>query len=191
MPVGFDDIGGVPVVHQRNERTITADEWKIWKLQNHWQFWIGPTFVPVGTHSSRVHRLKNFLELAGKHGSTSYRYLIYVVRWERGELGGRPHCHLFLGGLKFTNIISMRHILIADWRKLNNQSRVSVSIFNRQLLDRGAWYVANKQNALTTEGGLQYEVSKFSRAAIVHFSKHAEEVLDQLVNEPSAACRAV
>src|SRR6266403_6282993 len=123
-------------------KPITSDEWKILRLAEHWQFFISPTFITLGTHFGRVHRVENWLRrIAAKYGHTTKRELVYVTRWERGEIGGRPHPHLFLGGMRnVTNFISMSWILIHDWRK-QHESRITVRPFERSSLNRSANYL--------------------------------------------------
>ena len=157
-------------------KPISADEWKILRLFEHWQFFVSPTFAELGTHFGRVHRVENWLRrIAANYGHTTKRELIYVVRWERGEVGGRPHCHLFLGGMKrVSNFISMSWILMHDWRK--QHGHCDVRVFDRGHLNKSASYVGGD---IDWEKN-RYEIGKFSRAYQVHFSKRAEEVLLQM-----------
>jgi hypothetical protein len=164
-------------VYDYRGKPISADEWKIMRLVEHWQFFITPTFAKLGSHFSRVHRVENWLRrIAARYGHTSKRELIYVTRWERGEIGGRPHCHLFLGGMRnVTNYISMQWMLIHDWRK-RLQSDIDVRIFERSRLNQSANYVGGDVDWEKN----RYEISKFGQAYKVFFSSRAEELLLQM-----------
>lgn len=187
MSVGND----MPVVLYHRDKPITADEWKILKLVDYWQFFISPTFAELGTKSGRIQRVNNWLRWVARQGSTTKRYLIYVVRWERGEIGGRPHCHLFLGGMKgVTNSISMAFRLQHDWRQ--RHGHCDVRPFDRGHLSKSANYVGGdvpdwKKNDLDW-GKNRYEIGKFGGAGDynVHFSRHAEEVLRQMRGSAAA-----
>jgi hypothetical protein len=157
-------------------KPISSDEWKILRLYEHWQFFICPTFIQLGTHFSRVGRVENWLRrIATKYGHTTKRELIYVTRWERGEIGGRPHPHLFLGGLKVANYITTSYALAWDWRK-ENQSRITVRPFERSHLNKSANYVGGDKDWEKN----RYEIGKFRGADKVFFSKRAEELLLQI-----------
>lgn len=154
------------------DRIISSDEWKILRLADYWQYFITPTFSEVGTHSGRVQRVNNWLRKIARYGSATKRYLIYVVRWERGECGDRPHCHIFLGGMTTTNVISLRWILINSWE----HGRIDVRHFDRGRIRKGANYLGGDSDWEKN----RYEIGKFRTADIVHFSRHADEVLAQL-----------
>ena len=109
-------------------------------------------------------------------GNTSKRYLIYVIRWELGEIGGRPHCHLFVGGMMdIGNPISFGYMLSADWRK-RHRSRIDVRVFDRGRLRKGANYLGGDSDW----GKNRYEIGKFSTADRGYFSQCAEEILLQM-----------
>jgi hypothetical protein len=179
----------VPLIYR--DKPIAPDEWKILKLVEYWQFFITPTWKALGTKSGRIQTLNNWLRWVAHQGNTTKRYLIYVVRWELGEIGGRPHCHLFVGGMKdVTNFISMAWILQADWRK--RHGHCDVRVFDRGHLLRAANYVGGdspwwRKNDLEW-GKNRYEIGKFGSAGDynVHFSRRADEVLLQM-REGSAA----
>jgi hypothetical protein len=180
MPANVDQ---VPCWYRN--KPITADEWKILLLVDYWQFFISPTFAELGTKSGRIQRLNNWLRWVAAKGNTSKRYLIYVVRWERGEIGGRPHCHLFLGGMRgVTNFVSMSFRLQHDWR--TKHGHCDVRPFDRGHLMRGANYVGGEVPDWKKQdldwGKNRYEIGKFGIAGDynVHFSKHAEELLQQM-----------
>jgi hypothetical protein len=178
----------VPVAEFYNGKPITADEWKILKLVNHWQFFISPTFVKLGTRSWRVQRINNWLRWVAHQGKTTKRYLIYAIRWEHGEIGGRPHPHLFVGGMKgIYNEIGLCHALAAEWKR-RHASRIDVRVFERSLVAKGANYVAGAPRSDWDWGKNRYEIGKFGKCGYdnVHFSQRAEEVLQQMSGAAAA-----
>ena len=133
-------------------------------------------------------RVNNWLRWVAHQGNTTKRYLIYAVRWEHGEIGGRPHPHLFLGGMKDAkNQRSMCYILATDWYKRHN-SKIDVRVFERSLLGKAANYVAGVPRSDLDWAKNRYEIGKFGKAGFdnVHFSQHAEEVLQQMSGAAAA-----
>jgi hypothetical protein len=171
------EVAGPELYHRG--KVITSDEWKILRLVEHWQFFVTPTFVDLGTPSGRIQRLNNWLRWVAHEGNTTKRYLIYVVRWERGELGDRPHCHLFLGGMKaIKNPLSMCGILAHGWQQ-RYRSRIQVRVFERTDIKRSASYIGGDSSSVDW-GKNRYEISKFRSADKVHFSLRAEELLQKM-----------
>jgi hypothetical protein len=167
--------------------SCTADEWKILKLVEYWQFFLTLTFVNLGNVRGRINRVRTWLRWVARQGNTHPNYLVYVIRWERGEIGDRPHCHMFLGGMKdVKNYISMAHILEHDWRK--HHGLAAVRPFERSRIGNGANYLAGFRNDWDWDKNL-YEIRKFGRVDFsnIYFSRHAEEILHQMRNGPAAA----
>lgn len=54
-----------------------------------------------------------------------YRELLIALRFERGEIGGRPHFHYLLGQPKALNNRSLAHVAIATWKSLMDDARTS------------------------------------------------------------------
>ena len=95
------------------QRPWTAEEWKITVLSAYWQYFLTLTFAQLGTRWGRIHRVENCLRWVARQGNTHRDRLLYVIRWECGEIGDRPHCHMFLGGMKdVSNPLSMCFILM-------------------------------------------------------------------------------
>jgi hypothetical protein len=163
-------------------KPITADEWKILKLYEYWQYFITLTFKDLGTRSGRINRVNHWLRYVAHQGETTKRYLTYVIRWECGEIGGRPHCHLFVGGMKLGNRITVGHMLENEWFK-RHASRAQARLFDRSKLRKVANYVGGED---VDWGKNRYEIGKFRTADIVYFSQHAEEVLRQIQDVAAA-----
>jgi len=109
------------------QRPWTAEEWKITVLSAYWQYFLTLTFAQLGTRWGRIHRVENWLRWVARQGNTHRDRLLYVIRWECGEIGDRPHCHMFLGGMKdVSNPLSMCFILMDNWRKREGICQVRV-----------------------------------------------------------------
>jgi len=123
-----------------------------------WQLFATLTFRPG--LESRVAICKRLL-FAWLRSSASFtggfKRLVWVVRAERGELGGRFHLHVLLAGLpietKQRGCLSWSFFCIAEWKRLTG-SRVTVQPFDPSL--SGVQYVLKGMGA-----GASYEMRKF------------------------------
>ena len=166
------------------QRPWTAEERKITVLSAYWQYFLTLTFAQLGTRWGRIHRVENWLRWVARQGNTHRDRLLYVIRWECGEIGDRPHCHMFLGGMKdVSNPLSMCFILMDNWRK--REGICQVRVFERARVGRGANYLGGRND--WDWGANSYEISKFGRTkTTVFFSRCAEETLKQIEGAATA-----
>ena len=91
-----------------------------------WQVFGTGTWRPscLGSVRSREERLWDFLRSwTEEKRSVKLFDLPVVVRWEKGELGGHPHCHFLLAGLERVSIDWMFKGA-ARWFELCGLSRI-------------------------------------------------------------------
>src|ERR1700688_119863 len=81
---------------------ITSTEWEIHLIGQYLQFFATLTWDPrkLGTLWRRRHNVGNWIRQWASRERTHERILVYVIRWEFGETGGLPHCHLLIGGFE-------------------------------------------------------------------------------------------
>jgi hypothetical protein len=85
----------------------TALEWQLKLIP--WDFFATLTWdeIEATTVSSRRHHVNAWLDRWAAHICTlKSSHIAWVTRWERGELGDRPHCHLLISR------VPRRHISI-------------------------------------------------------------------------------
>lgn len=115
-----------------------------------------------------------------RHASTiygrSYREVLVALRYERGEVGGRPHFHLLLGGIKPPNLQTLGFQLIAEWKRITpfrltwSKEKDSLVEVRSRVVVRpymplgGAEGYLMKECGWTYAGANGYELAKFDRA---------------------------
>jgi hypothetical protein len=77
----------------------SALEWQLKLLR--WQLFVTLTWdsVELTTGRSRVRHSTRWIEKWALVFGLSINEVAYVTRWERGEAGDRPHCHMLICGL--------------------------------------------------------------------------------------------
>src|ERR1700724_743519 len=76
---------------------VNSIEYQILLLTDHFDFFASLTWANLGTMWTRRHHVTNWLRAMAARAGTHEQRLIYVTRWELGEIGERPHCHVLLG----------------------------------------------------------------------------------------------
>jgi len=90
-----------------------------------WQVFSSNTWRPstLGSAKSREDRLWQFLkEVTAEKRAGKFYDMPCVVRWEKGEIGGQPHCHFLLAGLERVTVDWMYKIC-ALWNHANGLAR--------------------------------------------------------------------
>ena len=82
----------------------TALEWQLKLIR--WDFFATLTWddVESTTARSRMDQVNRWLQFCASRLTLKREALSYVVRWERGELGDRPHCHLLISRIPWRHI---------------------------------------------------------------------------------------
>lgn len=120
---------------------------------------------PVPLLYSYVWRLvRHVSDISGR----PYRELLVAVRLERGEIGGRPHFHILLGGSKAPNLQTLGFQCVDWWKKTLDGSRVE---FRPYIPCGSAQEYLIKECGWTYLGANGYEVGKFDQADDVTLSR--------------------
>lgn len=152
-------------------------EWQIHLLGDLWQLFATLTWDPrkLGNHRWRRNCVENWLRKVARLGGTSERYLFYITRWECGELGGLPHCHLLIGGMRVVkNWKSACFVTIHDWP----HGIAQVRLFSpAKVLGVAAYMSKGKFSEAFAQGANNYEVKKFGRVDYdsIYISRAANE----------------
>lgn len=161
---------------------MTSWEWQIMLLAEQWQFFVTLTWANLGTRWKRRHQVRNWLRQWASRRGTCETQLPYVLRWERGELGDRPHCHLFLGGLVLAkDYVQECYRAQHAWKA----GIAEVRLFDPARALGGAAYVAGntrnkrKFSAPYASGANLYEIRKFGRVGddSIYVSRRAWELM--------------
>lgn len=96
-----------------------------------------------------------------------YRELLIALRYERGEIGGRPHFHILVGGTEAPNKQTLGFQCVAWWK-----SHVGSRVEFRPYLPCGsAEDYLMKECGWTFSGANGYELAKFDQADDVTLSR--------------------
>lgn len=149
-----------------------------------WDVFGSPTFAGHVPSARRVHRMA-FAHLRSAARMTGRRFddLLWALRLEEGEVGGRLHFHYLLGDTFTRNARTLAHRLEYDWKRISGGARVEVREFDRA--QAGAAYVSK---ALGVENA--YEINKFGVADMVTVSAGVVRILANLSRRTkhAAAC---
>lgn len=97
-----------------------------------------------------------------------YRELLVALRYERGEMGGRPHFHVLVGGTKAPNMTTLSFQLVDWWKKTTGSQQVR---FRPYCPCGGAEDYLIKECGWNFAGANGYELGKFDRADDVTLSR--------------------
>lgn len=123
-----------------------------------WDYFGSLTFEHVKGLSlqwSYVWRLSRYVSEISRR---PYRELLQAVRWELGEVGGRPHFHTLMGGTRVPNIKTLCHQVEAKWKSFSVGGLVEVRPYDpcgnaeTYLIEECGW---------SCVGANSYEVRKF------------------------------
>jgi hypothetical protein len=163
-------------------------EWQI-KLIRDWQFFATLTWNPrdLGTPWKRRNQVTYWLRRVAKMGGTKEPDLLYVIRWESGETGGLPHCHILIGGMIVRNYLTAAFSANEAWERGVSQVR----LYNPgQALGNAAYMTKGKFSAVWAQGANAYEVRKFGQVSedSIYVSRRAQErMLQQRVGTEGRA----
>lgn len=128
-----------------------------------WRVFATLTFkgaVPSETEAQRI--TYAHLYRSARVLSIPFRRLVWVLRQEHGEIGGRLHFHLLLGGVadgarRVT--IGSCFVLNHLWKQLPRCGMAQHRLYQPEL--HGAEYIVKVLTERSTEGANAYELSKF------------------------------
>jgi hypothetical protein len=155
-------------------------EWQI-KLIRDWQYFATLTWDPrdLGTVWKRRNQVTYWLREVAQMGRTSEPKLTYVIRWEAGETGGLPHCHILIAGMTTTNPLMIAFKARHAWKRGLSQVR----LFDPgKAIGAAAYMSKGKFSAAWAQGANTYEVAKFGKVGednIYVSRKMAERMLLQ------------
>jgi hypothetical protein len=163
-------------------------EWQI-KLIRDWQFFATLTWSPhdLGTPCKRRNDVTKWLRKIARFGKTSENQLAYVTRWESGETGGLPHCHILITGTTFNNYAQACFALKNTWKRGVSQVRLFEP---GKALGNAAYMTKGKFSAYWAQGANAYEVRKFGQVGedSIYVSRRAQErMLQQRVGTEDRA----
>jgi hypothetical protein len=151
-------------------------EWQI-KLIRDWQYFATLTWNPhdLGTMWKRRNQVTYWLRKVAQMGETTEKTLTYIIRWESGETGGLPHCHILISGMMRTT-----NPLTTAFRMKNTWIRgvAQVRLFDAgKALGNAAYMTKGKFSAYWAQGANAYEVRKFGQVSddSIYVSRRAQE----------------
>ena len=131
--------------------------WPAWE-------WFGTlTFQgkPPGPTKAKAMAL-NYLFRVARLCKVQFSSLVWVLREELGEQGGRRHFHFLLSGTSLPRTPAGCHILKRVWERVGGPRGFAlVKVYDRALA--GAAYVTKCLSWVGTADGAHYEVQKFAR----------------------------
>ncbi len=150
-------------------------EWQI-KLIRDWQYFATLTWNPrdLGTMWKRRNQVTYWLRKVATMGQVTEPTLTYVIRWESGETGGLPHCHILISGMRTTNPLTTAFKMNHAWERGVSQVR----LFDPgKALGNAAYMTKGKFSAYWAQGANAYEVRKFGQVSedSIYVSRRAKE----------------
>ena len=131
--------------------------WPAWE-------WFGTlTFrgTPPGHGKAKAMAL-NYLFRVARLAKVRFSSLVWVLREEEGEQGGRRHFHFLLSGTSLPLSPAGCHILQRVWERVGGgRGFAKVKVYDRAL--SGAAYVTKCLSWVGTADGAHYELRKFAR----------------------------
>jgi len=110
---------------------------------------------------------------ASRLTGTRYDHLLIALRWERGEIGGRPHFHYLLGGTLTSNRMSLSKMLEREW-VVRTGGFPEIRPFD---ISRNGCAYVSKCMDITGSGGDIFELRKFDRAEVVVVSSSVVRII--------------
>jgi hypothetical protein len=131
-----------------------------------WQWFGSPTWddAHLGSCRSRVSDLDEFLreEAAREHVCLSDMPL--AIRWERGPLTGRPHCHFLWSGFPNSQRITRTQGYRMRARWVERFGLAEFRPWELSLRDRVASYMGKGEPERQDTSGNEHELCKFDAA---------------------------
>jgi hypothetical protein len=144
-----------------------------------WQLFVTLTWSDANMQGveGRAKRVQGFLNELSKRRRCLPCDLPTVIRWERGESGDRPHCHLLITGFpsvpKPTRDFCFR---MQHWWFMRN-GLARVRLWHAELRSEAASYLGKRLDGSDSyvtgrfSSGNEYEVAKFDHADRLVFNK--------------------
>lgn len=149
-----------------------------------WQLFLTLTWRSVKSDGVRFKTLFAFLRTTSEWAGVHFHQLLWAVRQERGELGGRLHFHVLVGGIPKPKVnLSLVFALRGAWRKHGG----GMSVVTPYYAGLGAVEYSFGGEIRCTEGtrlsarssvaGTAYENQKFGTTADVMLAKSVSAML--------------
>jgi hypothetical protein len=136
----------------------TALEWQLKLLR--WQLFVTLTWddIEATTGTSRMSHSRAWMRKWAKIFGLTINDLAFVTRWERGEVGDRPHCHMLICGLP------RRHVHLTTCFRLKNSWQQGISQVRLYEPSAGgeAYMLKGKFSYAWAQGANAYELKKFN-----------------------------
>jgi hypothetical protein len=133
-------------------------EWQLKLLR--WQLFVTLTWDDIdGTSGrSRVRHSTRWIEKWAAKFGLKINDVAYVTRWERGEAGDRPHCHILVCGLP------RQHVNLNTCFRLKNSWKYGISQVRLYEPAKGAeaYMTKGKFSHSWAQGANAYELHKFN-----------------------------
>jgi hypothetical protein len=158
--------------------TVNPDIWMLCKFR--WQFFGTLTFIQERLPENvRMKMLFAFLRTIADKYKIHFSRLLWCVRYELGEITGRPHFHYLLGGLPPVSMNASFNLLqMEEWEMLGG-GMARVHVFNQRL--NGVGYITKCLDGSGPEtgklGGDSYESAKFGGITELMLSRSGAEAM--------------
>lgn len=134
-----------------------------------WQYFVTLTFLRAGhTRTERLRMILAWLRWTAKLSRTRFEGLKWCIRWERGELFQRMHCHALIAGVPFAYVNTTSLVRQGwAWGKVGG-GLPDVRLYNPTLRE---------------SAGLEYVLSGLSGADVYETSKFGASTSELTVSE--------
>jgi len=128
-----------------------------------WQLFVTLTWAGRKSESMRHRILFAWLRKLAEWNGIHFHRVLWLLREERGEVAGREHFHILIGGLPERALkLGLLHSIKNQWKK-EGGGWARVSPYTHGLA--GVQYVLKGDSETSSHGGSHYEALKFGTAS--------------------------